>query len=319
MSKFAIVIPYFNPANYRSHIQKLAQCLDAFRQAGLGENVFLTGIGKHRPIGANIVFWEDDECSFMWHKERLLNLAVRRLPSHYTHVVWADSDLIVGNSWAAAVEEAFCKSQVVQCFRTAHYRTIDNHYLRSRVGALGAGCSGMIGLAWGACRSFFTEGPGLFELALVGGGDAVFALGVLYRTATPSVPWLQHQQEDFERDWSPDLFSALVGWLDQVRRWLGEVQPVATNVEVHALAHGPIHRREYAERHRMLQTLIPAKHLYIDQDRVFRWTQDGLTLIESPIRTYFYARQEDDHPTTEETDSLVQTATDLDLYSDPRD
>lgn len=318
MSRFAVVIPYFNPANYKCHVRKLAQCLDAYKRTGLTEDVYLAGIGKHRPPGANIIFWEDDECAFMWHKERLLNLAVRRLPSHYTHVVWADSDLIVGNSWAAAVEEAFHRSQVVQCFRTAHYHTIGNHYLRSRVGAFRAGCDGMIGLAWGACRSLFTQGPGLFELALVGGGDAVFALGVLYRTATPSVPWLQHQQEDFERDWSPDLSSALVAWLNQVRRWLGEIQPVATNVDVHALAHGPVHRRKYAERHTMLQSLIPTKHLYIDKDRLFRWTQAGLASIEPPIRTYFYARREDD-PTIEEAHSLVRATTDPGLYSDPRD
>jgi hypothetical protein len=31
MSRFAIVIPYFNPTNYKSHMQKLAQCLDAFK------------------------------------------------------------------------------------------------------------------------------------------------------------------------------------------------------------------------------------------------------------------------------------------------
>ncbi len=294
MSRFAIIIPYFNPAKYKSHTQKLAQCLDAFKRTGLAEDVFLAGIGKYRPLGANIIFWEDDDCSFMWHKERLLNLAARRLPSRYTHVVWADSDLIVGNSWATAVEQAFRKSQVVQCFRIAHYHTIDNHYLRSRVGVFFAGCDGMSGLAWGACRSLFIEGPGLFELALVGGGDAVFALGVLYRTAAPSVPWLQHQQEDFERDWSPDLSAALVVWLKQVRRWLGEIRPVATSVDVHALAHGPTYRRQYAERHRLLQSLIPAKHLYIDKDRVFRWTQAGLASIEPPIRTYFYARREDD-------------------------
>lgn len=279
--------------------------------------MFLAGIGKYKPAGANIIFWEDDECPFMWHKERLLNLAVRLLPSYYTHVVWADSDLIVGNGWASEVEKAFRKSPVIQCFQTAHYYTVDNHYLRSRVGAFHAGRDGMIGLVWGACRSLFTQGPGLFELALVGGGDAVFALGVLYRTVTPSVPWLQHQQEDFERDWSPDLSSALLAWLNQVRGWLGEIQPVSTSVDVHALAHGPTHRRKYAERHNLLQSLIPARHLYIDKDKIFRWTEAGLTSIEPRVRTYFYARREDDLPIGE-TDSLVDATTDLGPYSDPR-
>lgn len=191
MSRFAVLIPYFNPANYRSHIHKLARCLGALHRAGLAADVFLTGGGQRPPCGANIIFWED-ECSFMWHKERLVNLAVRRLPGHYTHVVWVDSDLIVGTDWALTVAAAFRESQVVQCFRTAHCRTIDNRYVRSRVNAFGAGHDGAIGLAWGSCRSLFTQGPGLFELGLVGGGDAVFGLGVLYRTVTPSVPWLRY-------------------------------------------------------------------------------------------------------------------------------
>lgn len=321
MTRFAVLLPYFNPADYRSHARKLTRCVDAFRRAGLADDVFLTGTGKQRPSGANIIFWDDD-CSYMWHKERLVNLAARRLPARYTHVVWADSDLIVGVDWAPAVAEVFREARVVQCFRTARYRTFDDRYSRCQlpVSSLHAGRDGAIGLAWGACRSLFAQGPGLFELGLAGGGDAIFGLGVLHRTPAPSVPWLQHQRPDIGRAWSPTLLAALDTWLQEVRRWLGDARAVAASADIEVLEHGPPRERGYVDRHHLLASLIPEKHLLAENGRVFRWTQAGLASIEPGIRAYFRDRREDDPASchgdrgracVEPTEALAQSSSPL--------
>src|SRR5579862_2291073 len=105
MIKIAIVIPYFNPVGYRSHQAKLTRTLTALSRACAESDVFISGTGKDKPTDVNIAFWDND-LSFMWHKERLINLGVRHLSPAYTHIVWADSDVITGPDWLTAITEA---------------------------------------------------------------------------------------------------------------------------------------------------------------------------------------------------------------------
>lgn len=116
LSSFAVVIPYFNPHGYRSHAMKLARCLEAFDRVGLGADVFVAGCGALRPHTGNVLLWDDHDC-FMWHKERLVNLAAKRLAPGYTHLVWADNDILVRPGWPSEVERSFATAPIVQCFR----------------------------------------------------------------------------------------------------------------------------------------------------------------------------------------------------------
>lgn len=295
MNKIAIVIPYFNPVGYRSHHVKLTRSLMAYAQAGIGSDVFVSGAGKDKPTTANIAFW-DEALSFMWHKERLINLAVRHLPPAYTHVVWADNDVVVGSDWMSTVSEELCKTHLVQCFRNAFYTTATGHNVRARVSFLLPSGDGAIGLAWGATRAFFTEGPGLFELALVGSGDAIFGCGVLQEMSSFSALWCQSFWRSLEASWSADLLTALDRWRSQLKTWL-QVQrtlPSVANADVMVLQHGRFEDRRYADRNRLLDRLIPEEHLVADDDRIFQWTNAGLAVIEPTIRAYFRSRREDD-------------------------
>jgi hypothetical protein len=293
--KVAILIPYFNPVGYRSHLRKLFRALQAFRRVGIADDVYLTGAGVPRPSGVNIAFW-DEECPYIWHKERLLNLGARRLPSHYTHVVWADSDVIVGPDWAPAVARAFALAPVIQCFQTAYYRSTDGRASRVRVSSLRAGDNGAIGLCWGADRSLFSDGPGLFELALVGGGDAVFAREALPSTPMPSVPWLSDRQSVLTSACPGPLIVAMDEWQEEVCTWIGGAGAVAAEADIEVLGHGPENKRRYTDRHALLADLEPGRHLVVERDRVFRWSADGLALVEPGVRAYFHARSEDDEP-----------------------
>ncbi|MGW2370450.1 hypothetical protein ACWCZ5_33640 [Streptomyces sp. NPDC001667] len=135
--------------------------MSALQECELIEDFFLSGAGDQEPPGVKVAFW-DRECPFMWHKERLVNLAVQRLPARYTHVVWHDNDVIVGPGWLDAVWDALEKAPLVQAFRAAHYQSA-NRYALSRPSAFHPGKDGAMGLAWGASHSLFTRGPGLIE------------------------------------------------------------------------------------------------------------------------------------------------------------
>lgn len=294
MVKFAVVIPYFNPAGYVSHERKLARTLAAFKAAGLAADVYLTGAGGSHPHDAQIAYW-DAECPYLWHKERLINLAVRRLPAEYTHVVWSDSDIIVGHEWADAVSDAFATAKVVQCFRVARYRSPAEVWSMSRVSALALGERGAMGLIWGADRSLFgPEGPGLFDRAVVGGGDSILGRAVHVRYATPSVPWLANHRSTLARRWSEELLAEQDSWVARTAAWLGGdgVSSIAADIEV--LEHGPRVQRQYNERHQLLAAMRPGDHLIDDPARVLRWSDQGLSAIEPGVRAYFHSRQEDE-------------------------
>ncbi|WP_223735414.1 hypothetical protein [Streptomyces purpurogeneiscleroticus] len=278
---------------YRSHRLKLERSLEGFARAGAAGDVFVAGAGKDRPQGCAIAFWDDD-APFMWHKERLVNLAAGRLPSRYTHIVWVDSDVVVGAQWITAMAEAFRTAKVVQGFRNAYYRTEEGRPSRVRVSALRPGADGTTGLVWGACRSLFSEGPGLFELALVGSGDAVFACGVLQGKSSPSAPWCGQLRPALGRSWSAKLLTALGRWETRLQSWLQGEAPTTAHADVAVLEHGPLDGRKYAERHRLLASLDPREHLVAEDGRVLQWTPAGLSAVEPGVRAYFHGRREDD-------------------------
>jgi hypothetical protein len=290
---FAVVIPYFNPVGYRSHPRKLAETLDAFRRIGLADHVFLAGAGPRPAVAANVAFW-DEHCDVLWHKERLVNMAAVRLAERYSHIAWVDSDVLVGADWPAAMTEAFEQARVVQCFRAAHYLSGHGTVSRTRTAAMLPGGNGAIGLAWGACRSLFTDGPGLFDLGLVGGGDSVFALGVLRQTATPSVPWLPIHRDRLGLAWSPRLLAALDDWTERAAAWHGSAAAVAARAEVQIIEHGSVTQRSYNDRHHLLAGLDPQVHLTALPGRAHRWSETGLGEVEAGVRAYFHERQEDD-------------------------
>jgi hypothetical protein len=289
----AIVIPYFNPAGYRSHRGKLQECLATFGRLGLAEHVYLAGAGRDRPRYDNTVYWDDND-TYLWHKERLINLAAARLPARYTHVIWSDSDVMIDATWADAVSEAFAESPVVQCFETAVFKTADGARTRAQPSYLRAGQDGRIGLMWGAHRSLFASGPGLFELALVGGGDTVFGVAVLQGDLSPSAPWCAPIRTLGGWIWSEALFAAADRWQADLDRWLGRARPVAARTTITVIEHGSITDRAYVDRNRLLADVEPDRHLIDESGHVLRWSPCGAAAIEPGIRAYFHSRREDD-------------------------
>ncbi|HSA49455.1 MAG TPA: hypothetical protein VLH10_04995 [Yinghuangia sp.] len=300
MVELAVVIPYFNPAGYVSHERKLARTLAAFRAVGLAGNVYLTGAGGSRPLDAQVAFWDAD-CPYLWHKERLINLAARRLPASYTHVVWSDSDIIVGPDWADAVADAFRTAAVVQCFRTARYRDTAGLVSMTRSSALLPGERGAMGLVWGADRALFDDGPGLFEHAVVGGGDSILGRAIQADHKTPSVPWLTNHRRMLSAKWSAELLAEQDNWVAATARWLAERGVSSTTADIEVLEHGPRAQRQYNDRHTLLAEFSPTRHLVDEPDRILRWTPSGHMEVEPAIRTYFHSRGEDD-PTAPATE-----------------
>ena len=77
----------------------------------------------------------------LWHKERLLNLLLDRLPAQFDKVAWIDADLLFENAhWAEQAARKLDRVPIVQLFSAAHHLDQDGRILQSRPGAVYAVC-----------------------------------------------------------------------------------------------------------------------------------------------------------------------------------
>lgn len=129
----------------------------------------------------------------LWHKERLLNLAVPHLPDRFDKVIWADADLIFENPhWAGEASDLLDEFSVIQPFDSAvrlsrgaaeadcdavKLTSFSSVWSKDRTRlAEGMEVHGHSGFAWGARRALWDRG-GLFDVCLSGSGDHLMAHG----------------------------------------------------------------------------------------------------------------------------------------------
>src|SRR5215203_77291 len=116
------ITSYFNPMRYK---RKLAN-YRLFR-----EHLPLPLITVELSFGANDFDLREGEADILiqlrggdvlWQKERLLNVALRALPSECTKVVWLDCDVVFGGGgWAEEVSGLLDEFPLVQAFSRIHH------------------------------------------------------------------------------------------------------------------------------------------------------------------------------------------------------
>jgi hypothetical protein len=237
--------------------------------------------------------------SQLWQKERLLNLAARRLPDTCEYVVWMDADLIYPQSgWDQRAEAALQRSDVVQLFSTVIRLPEDNNPENSlaRIDRGIVACvrhrgdhilfsRGHPGFAWAARRRFLLEQP-LYDGAIVGGADKMMLcawFGLADCSHMRSI-MSEHGFEDFKA-WAKRIFPS------------GESLPRVSYVPgvVHHLWHGEQQNRQYQERYEILKKFdfTPQNDLVVNQDGCWEWRGNKPSL-EQAVADYFVARNEDE-------------------------
>jgi hypothetical protein len=136
----------------------------------------------------------------LWHKERLINLAVSRLPPDWEYVAWVDADLtFLNQDWAHETIQQLQHYQVVQLFTHAMdvgssgepleqfegfaHSHVMRRPLRKMNGPKGAygGKYFHPGYGWAYRRSAWDTLGGLLDINIVGGGDHQMAYGLIGR------------------------------------------------------------------------------------------------------------------------------------------
>jgi hypothetical protein len=245
----------------------------------------------------------------MWQKERLLNIALERVPNTCGNVAWLDCDIVFDSEdWAERANRALDASVVVHLFHERHnlprHATADDlHCWNARptsysvVLKLAAGEAGpedlflanaplergsTAGLAWAARRQVL-EKHRLYDACILGTGDRAMlcaALGKLdygARTTLMNDRWRRHYLA-WARPYSESVM-ARVG---------------SVGGRLFHLWHGEIEDRQYGERHRRLQAFDfdPLDDIALDRGGCWRWNSDKKAM-HAFVRRYFESRNED--------------------------
>lgn len=188
-----VITTYFNPCHYRTRLVNYQIFAQRLERSGISmltvECAFGTDDFELSPA-PNLLQVRGPHV--LWQKERLLNVAVAKLPPHVEKVAWVDGDVLFSNpDWAVQTSHLLEDFPVLQLFE---------HGLELAPGATsycGEGPSrkafaynwiqdsnllhrnrfryhGQTGLAWAARRKLLGK-HGLYDAALAGNGDRLIA------------------------------------------------------------------------------------------------------------------------------------------------
>ena len=316
------ITSYFNPGGYRRRRHNYHEFRRRLSVPLL--TVELTFGGEEPALSSDDadIFIRCADGDVMWQKERLLNLAVERLPPSCRQVAWIDCDVIFEDGdWAARTSEALENKALVQPYSLAHHAPRDadvaalaqrNGWSQRSIMAMvhgGLDCEAIIraggilrsperpslGMAWAARRELL-ETHGLYDRCIVGGGDTVLVCAAL---GCPEAAIAAHEMNAAQQ----------AAYLQWAQAFHADVQGRASHLPgvLHHLWHGDMADRQAKQRHQRLAPhgFEPASDLAPGSHGAWRWACDKPSL-KSYVHDYFCSRHEDGRA---ETLLAVATAT----------
>jgi hypothetical protein len=245
----------------------------------------------------------------MWQKERLLDLAISRLPASCRYVAWIDCDVVFAlPDWPELAMAALGRSQLVQLFEAVHYLRREAsdfgldvaHSYATRIAmaaslARGARVDELLadgdrkafastspGFAWAMARETI-ERCGLFDTCIVGGGDRAMIAAVFG-----------------EWDHVIRRQRMTAGHAEAFREWGGRFRD-AVDGEVGSIPgdlfhcwHGSVEKRRMRERYEEIAPFDfdPARDIGRTESGVWEWTSDKPEL-HRVVASQFRTRYED--------------------------
>jgi len=239
----------------------------------------------------------------MWQKERLLNLAIARLPASCTKVAWVDCHVIfVDGDWAEKTSKLLETFPVVQPFDRV-IRLPRGHDAYRGEGDLWPGFvavaqkhpdlmiagdfarHGHTGFAWAGRREVIQR-HGLYDACISGSGDHMMAHAFCGDWGSPCI----------ERILGPAMSAHRIHFTKWCKAVYGDVRAkvgVTPGALLH-LWHGEMDHRRYVLRNRELAGFgfDPAVDLKIGEEGVWEWGSDKGELHRWAVE-YYPSRRED--------------------------
>jgi len=258
----------------------------------------------------------------LWLKEKMINLAVARLPSDWKYVAWVDGDVrFARDDWADETVHQLQHYSFVQMW--SQFQDLNNDqeligtagsfmdgYLSGRgssrhdagtpasgdrgaprypypyPGRAGRGYPGAPGLAWACTRDAWNSVGGLLDTAILGASDWYMAHALVGRV------------DDIIRpDYHPGFQSGIRLWQARAERTIRRNVGLVKGLALHYW-HGPKSARRYGTRDQILvdYQFNPCTDLYMDHHGLYQLSDDGserAVKLRDGIRAYFRQRNED--------------------------
>lgn len=237
-----------------------------------------------------------NETHILWQKERLLNIAIEKVPKSCDKIVWLDTDIIFENQhWVKQTSAKLDSYPVVQPFDTVYeipdinstlnaisygkFRHIENddkqlqYYKDKNINTWPS-----IGMAWAFRKEAIPNG--LFDVDVVGCGDVLQLLAWTGKWSHQHIKQMNPLYRKFFLNWAWNTYEA-------VQDRIG-----FTDGKIRHLFHGKQESRKYQERKKYLYNFDPNKDIYLDANNLYKWNTNNSTLHQYLI-DYFLQRRED--------------------------
>jgi sulfotransferase family protein len=321
-SELAIVSCFFNPSGSRRRLHNFKSFLSSMKRSGVrclvvelvfGSSAFQ--IDGHEDI---IQVRTDD---VLWHKERLLNIGIRRLLDDGARkIAWLDGDIVFEDpDWPLEISARLERSNLCQVFESISIcaneggppvlglsavkyfqesgQLFSQTPLRYRNVIRGLLKGGQSGFGW-AARAEVLEKVPLFENAIVGGGDKLMLAaslsdnlsGTQFESLTQSKIACKacgHKNRSVAysanfQAWAQQWSNAVGGAVDYARLHISDMY------------HGQRSDRGYMTRHDILyrHAFDPQTDLKVDGPCCLEWAS-GKKQMHREVEAYFLSRRED--------------------------
>lgn len=311
----AAITCFFNPAKFKRNLSNYKNFKDYMQQIGCPLYTVELAFGDE-PFeldGADPNLWQIRTKDVMWHKERLLNLLAKRLPSQYTKIVWTDCDLRWPEKpdWFQYTSMLLDRYKIVQPYACAEYLTLNGavEYFKEGVVAVKNQFRDPYdyhqfhpGFVWAARREFFDK-FGLYDKPILGAGDAYMAFA-----------FLGNPEKVF--DTYTDQFSMCRELVADYLKW---AEPVAAYVDgsigfvdttIHHQWHGSRKERRYYERMGLIRDFVPARDLTVDSTGLWTWSELVKPEFKAQLKDYFDCRNEDSRVEAKSETTAIVTSCD---------
>lgn len=289
----AVVTSHYNFSGFSAPRRNLHRFLRQMGRDGIpvyGTELFLKG---QQPQTKGVPGWRQHRvtsAAILWQKERLVNLAVERLPREFEFVAEVDADLWFDRPrWAEGVVEMLESHPLGQPFERAVWTGPEGEAETERQSAAKAGFRmepwlGHTGFSWAFRRDFFEAVGGFFDLALLGGGDLLWSSAALNETV---------DYAGLVKRTGLGSDACFRPWVENFKHALGGDRPGHVAGSVWHEYHGSRKNRRYNERAEILRDFDPLSDVERHPNGWLQWSATADRGMMQRVANYFAGRRED--------------------------
>lgn len=284
-----ICIPLFNPTSCVSRYENIIKTIQNINlQKSIIYVVELcygtqrSGFYYSHQNVKHLLFQTD---TILWHKENLINLCLSQLPEGWNYFAWIDGDILFNNDlWIESTINLLDKNDILQLFSSCCFLNKQEKIDKTQIGFVNSifnktKDSGHCGYAWAINKNCYEKIGGLFENAIIGGGDKWITAAFIQRM---DEDWLKLQPDNLIKNFKKYYSKCKNLKLNYI------------NQQIFHLYHGELNNRNYYKRHLVLKEaeFDPERHLYKNKNGILDATKFFPNSLKKHIVDYFKSRND---------------------------